>query len=252
MTSSNWIKIGDYYFIKPPELVTDDLGNVIEVDYRALAMTYKNEKEGHSLFAKGEWPTKNALFPYGGMDHLLDEAESTRIYKNCLDKYGGQSRMNYMVRVDTGDGPNEWQHLDAHPRRARDLGYPENCCWPGSRLNAIEGSDRRANIELVLLNEKGFNLDLSKIPKYPYVNGPPVYARSLRRVNEGDELLTRYGWTKNALTRNIGPEIIIPTGRRKERASSSALDEGPESLLSESTTMVILIINKFVYIAETS
>ena len=64
--SDNWIKIGKYYLVKPPEIVKDQDGNVVSCHYGAFDMVYKDDIEGYTLIARGVWPPIDACFPYGG------------------------------------------------------------------------------------------------------------------------------------------------------------------------------------------
>ena len=124
--SDNWTKIGKYYFVKPPELVKDQDGNVVDCLYGAFDMIYKNDIEGYILRAKGIWPPRDACLPYGGAPNLLSKEEAANIYSRNREKYGGASRTHYWVKYILGKGKDEWKHVNGHPRHARHLGDPEN------------------------------------------------------------------------------------------------------------------------------
>lgn len=98
-----------------------------------------------------------------------------------------------MVRFTTGPGPDDWVTLDAHPRHARALGYPEDCCWPGSRIQSCERNNP-LNVEANIFLEKLENLNVPKesYPDYPFIHNS-VVAISLREIKEGDELLPGTG-----------------------------------------------------------
>jgi len=230
----NWIKVGQYYFINLP-VVSPDPNNEGKFicDYGALEMRYKNDTEGYSMYAKGVWPPKNAFFPYGGGRDLISEEQYINLLKHNTPKNGGDSRTHYLVSYKTGPGVEDWMYLDGHPRHARDLNYPENCCWPGSRLQTCNrGEVNKVNmvLERVDPDYKGkFMIPKDSYPDYPYIHWP-VFAYSDKQIKDGDELLVWYGWSKNALTRFIGPEIKTNTGHRKTTKRNSI----PESKKSVS------------------
>ena len=227
----HWLKSRNIYFIQAPHLIKDDTGTVIRCEYPPLRRHfYEHSSKGNSIFAAEKLP-KNAYIPYGGRKDVLSDEEETNIYKNNLAKYGSESRIFYWARYPTGNSTHVI--VDAHPRHARAAGYPEDCCWPGSQINtALEGEEDKINCELVYLErEHGYD-----IPVYPYIHHL-VFARTTRVVEEGEELLTRYGWSKNAMTRIFGPLILKPSGRRKTRRQ----DETPvgEVVVAESHLLVI-------------
>jgi hypothetical protein len=237
--ADNWTEVGGCYFIKPPVVTNDNHGNTIKSDFGALEMKYIDETNGFSMFAKGLWPPNNAIFPYGGPpDGFINEKEYENIAKHNIPKYGGASRTHYMVQYTQN---NEAGYVDGHPRHARNLNYPEDCCWPGSRLQTCERGKKRANVVLDRIDELGFIVRFEPLPKeaeYPYIHWP-IFAITTKPVKDGEELLVRYGWTKNALTRFIGPETKRLTGRRKS-GKTSGEKTVPES--SESVSNDILII----------
>ena len=226
----NWIKVGNNYFINPPRVWTDEEGN-LRCDYAALEMRFVDDQNGFSMHARGLWPPENAFFPYGGGPHgLLTRQQYDNIVRHNLPKYGGDSRTHYLVRYKTGPGINDWSSLDAHPRHARALGYPENCCWPGSRLQTCERGDKKANMVLDRIDEEfggKFRIKKESYPQYPYIHWP-VFAYSTRQIKDGEELLVWYGWSKNALTRFIGREIKQNTGHRK---SGDTVSESVQSVI---------------------
>jgi len=229
----NWTRVGNYYFIKPPREWTDSEG-IRRCDYGALEMRHKNDTEGFSMYAKGIWPPKDAFFPYGGGRDLLNLDEYDDIQRHNIPKYGGDSRTHYMVNYKTGPGGDEdVMYVDAHPRHARKLNYPENCCWPASRLQTCNrGQNHKVNLILDRIDESGYGEKKvptgCSLPVYPYIHWP-VFAYSTDEIKDGDELLLWYGWSKNALTRFIGPEIKTNTGHRKSKsADPNAISESKE------------------------
>ena len=145
--SDNWTKIGNYYFVKSPELFKDQDGNVVECLYGAFDMIHKNDVEGYTLIAKGIWPPRDACLPYGGAPNLLSKKEAADIYAHNRIKHGGASRTHYWVQYILGKGDDNWLHVDSHPRHARHLGYPVNCCWPGTRVNTVGIEDKKIKIK---------------------------------------------------------------------------------------------------------
>ena len=229
----NWVKVDNYYFIKPPVVSTDSEGKK-RCEYAALEMRFKNDKDGYSMYARGVWPPKDAFFPYGGGPNgLLTQQEYDNIFRHNLPKFGGDSRTHYMVNYKTGPGKEDWMSLDAHPRHARALDFPEDCCWPGSRIQTCERGSEKAkeNVALVRIDPEfggQFRIAKHSYPDYPYITWP-VFAHSTKQIKNGDELLTRYGWSKNALTRFIGPEIKKNTGHRKT-GDMNTVSESKESV----------------------
>jgi len=250
--SVNWNKIGKYYFVKPPQIVKDQDGNVVSCNYGAFDMVYKDDVEGHSLRAKGIWPPRDACIPYGGAPNLLSKEEAADIYGHNKEKYGGASRTHYWLQFILGKGDDNWQHVDGHPRHARHLGYPENCCWPGTRVNTVgidvKKNKDKANGELDRFDSVSSPYGRADfkfpLPEYPYIHWP-IYFVTTKQVNEGDELLVlRYeNWTKNANTRVFGKLLVKPSGSRKKpkKGDYNLFEDGTESIF-ESNSMVTYII----------
>ena len=138
-----------------------------------------------------------------------------------------------MVNYKTGPGDEDVMYLDAHPRHARKQNYPENCCWPASRLQTCNrGENQKVNIILDRIDESEYGgakrVANGSYPEYPYIQWP-VFAYSTEQIKDGDELLVWYGWSKNALTRFIGPEIKTNTGHRKSKfADPNTISESKE------------------------
>jgi len=209
---AHWTESKGIYFINLPTEITDEGGGKLKCSYAPIERQFYDHTKGNAIFAKEILPA-NAYIPYGGREEPLSADEQSRISKNNVPKYGGESRTFYWADLPTHSG--KYLKIDAHPRHAREAKYPEDCCWPGSQINtAFEGEDEKINCELVYLSKKEASRH-KNLPKYPYIHHH-IYAKTLRAIGKGEELLTRYGWTKNTMTRIFGPLKLKPSGHRKE------------------------------------
>lgn len=241
---SNGVK----FIREPVEVLVDGADGVARPKciYPPLRRVFVNDVKGNAIFAQEDIP-KDLYIPYGGREKILTKEEHDRIYKNNIAKYGGESRTFYWV--DYPADPANYKDgdpvviVDAHPRHARAADIPIDNCWPGSQINTVPDEtaedDPRINCDLVWLPPGKYNRKTRKgydVPEYPHIHHR-IFARTLRPIKKGEELLTRYGWTKNRMTRVFGPLISKPSGHRKVKRIAPP----GEVLRAENSELVIAL-----------
>lgn len=232
---SHDLKHKTYAFIEQPTHETQANGSMI-ARWKGIEVAFESQEKGMGVRTTLPAPG-NLTIPYGGADEYLTEAEFDTLSRSGRAQ-GNQ--LHYMALYTMEDALlyNERRRaftkkeqttvvLDAHPGKAAEVGYPEDC-WIGARINCVDqGKEDEANCELCIVGQ-----EYEEQRRYPNCKFY-LFVKLLRPLPAGTFLKMDYSWGKNITTRRNGPAPTINTGKRKASKSPDNTSSSSKRLVSK-------------------